>query len=921
MMKPKQNKKKSKELIIDKGLRNNIKELGAMLGKIIIEQEGDKVFQAVESLRVLSKELRINNSNEVKLKIHSIINILDEVTAQKVVKAFYIYFLIVNAADEVHRIKTQIEADREDIWQNLFDTIIKEKITNYELEEVLNRIEITPVFTAHPTEATRETILRRVLEISKLLLLKESLKTDPYRYKKIEEEIYATVTLLWQTDEIRTRKVTVKDEVERGTFFLKEILYNIIPDFYSRLIYKLDLKADYTKKIKPFLNFGSWIGGDRDGHPFVTVDITKETLIKQKETIISLYIEELRKLHTLISSSINISSAAPVLNRMIKKYSNSIIEKDQLRIKKNPKEVYRAVFLIIANRLKKTLVNDVYCYNQVDEFINDLKLVYNSLLNNKGKQIAETLVAPFIYKVKTFGFHLTMLDIRQNASNLRVAINEILKNSGVVRNYFNLSEEEKIEVLTKEIINRRPLIGINNKLKISTQKILNEFSVIKWAVENISSYSCRDYIISNCNSVSDILTALLIAKESGCVKIAGSKLVSSIINIIPLFETIEDLRNSSKIIRTLLNNKAYKSQLSARSNIQIIMLGYSDSNKDGGIFTSNYELFKTQKELKSICAEFDIELMLFHGRGGSISRGGGPVFQSILAQPKGTVDGKIKITEQGEMISSKYLMHEIARKNLEYISSAVIISTINTKRGKQPEFLFRYHKMFDKVSDYSFSYYRDLIESKYFVDYFRTATPIDIIENIEIGSRPASRKKGIEIKNLRAIPWVFSWTQNRQTISGWFGFGYAIKKCVDEKLTTWKELNEIYKEWNFFNALVQNIEMVLFKTDMMIAEEYISLCNGKKELINIYKTIRTEYYNCIDVVLKITGEKNLLESNKQLQQSLSLRNPYIDPVSFIQVRYLKIYRTMKISDGRKKKIFSLLHSSINGIASGLKNTG
>jgi len=273
------------------------------------------------------------------------------------------------------------------------------------------------------------------------------------------------------------------------------------------------------------------------------------------------------------------------------------------------------------------------------------------------------------------------------------------------------------------------------------------------------------------------------------------------------------------------------------------------------------------------------------------------------------------------MISSKYLMHEIARKNLEYISSAVIISAINTKRGKQPEFLFRYQNVFDKISDYSFGYYRGLIESRHFVDYFRTATPIDIIENIEIGSRPASRKKGTEIKNLRAIPWVFSWTQNRQTISGWFGFGYGIKKCVDEKLTTWKELNAIYKEWNFFNALVQNIEMVLLKTDMMIAEEYISLCNGKKEFINIFERIKEEYYNCVEVVLKITGEKNLLDSNKQLQQSLFLRNPYIDPVSFIQVRYLKIYRDMKINDSRKKKIFSLLHSSVNGIASGLKNTG
>lgn len=920
-MKEKKFNKNDFELIIDKNLRNNIKELGTMLGRIIIEQEGNDIFKTVESLRVLSKKLRSNNSNKIKEQIRRIIYSLDEVTAQKVVKAFYIYFLIVNTADQVHQIRTRITADKEDVWLNLFDIMKTEKLTHSELKEILSKIEVTPVFTAHPTEATRETVLRRVLEISKLLLLRESLNKNSYTYKKIEEEIYATVTLLWQTDEIRMRKVTVYDEVDRGIFFLKEILYDVIPDFYLRLNYKLTLKSDYKNKISPFIKFGSWIGGDRDGHPFVTVEVTKETLIKQKETVINLYLDELKKLHSLISSSVNITEADAALNGIIKKYSAILNTEDALRVKRNPAEIYRTFFLIVAERLKRTLNNEKYCYKEANELINDLQLINNSLLNNKGKKISETLLLPFIYKVKTFGFCLAMLDIRQNANNLRTAVNEILKNAGVVKNYPGLSEEEKVKILSHEICNCRPLVGKNSKLSKSTRQILDEFAVIKWACENISRNSCRDFIISNCSSVSDILTALLFAQESGCVKLSGGKLVNSIINILPLFETIEDLRNASSIMKKLFNNKSYKSQLKCRANIQIVMLGYSDSNKDGGIFTSNYELFKTQKELKSICSEYNVELMLFHGRGGSISRGGGPVFQSILAQPKGTVDGKIKITEQGEMISSKYLMHEIARKSLEYISAAVIISTINTKRGKQPEYLFKYQHVFDKISNYSLGYYRSLIESKHFTQYFRTATPIDIIENIEIGSRPASRKKGTEIKNLRAIPWVFSWTQNRQTISGWFGFGYAVKKCVDEKLSTWKELNAIYKDWNFFNALVQNIEMVLVKTDMMIAEEYVSLCNRNKELLKLYKVIKEEYYNCIDAVLKITGEKNLLDSNKQLQQSLFLRNPYIDPVSFIQVRYLKVYRKMKYDNRSKRKIFSLLHSSINGIASGLKNTG
>ncbi len=514
-------------------------------------------------------------------------------------------------------------------------------------------------------------------------------------------------------------------------------------------------------------------------------------------------------------------------------------------------------------------------------------------------------------------------DIRQNSSLLREAINDILNYSGAAKNFDSLDEDEKIKILTKEILSQRPLRNIFSNLKETTNQVLNELAVIKWGKQHISPNACNDYIISNCTSVSDVLTALLLAKESGLVEIDKNRIKKSLIDILPLFETIEDLRNCDMVMQTLFVNAAYSKHISIRKNVQKIMIGYSDSNKDGGIVTSNYELYKGQKKLKQICDKNKVELILFHGRGGSISRGGGPVSQSILAQPVGTIEGKIKITEQGEMISSKYLIPQIAERSLEIMTSAVILSTAQSLQAanKKRDYHFeKFNTIMDKISEEAFIHYRNLINHKNFHNYFRTVTPIDIIEHIEIGSRPASRKKSKDIRALRAIPWVFSWTQNRQTISGWFGFGYSINKAVENGITDWKTLSKMYNEWKFFKALVDNIEMVLLKTDMIIGKEYLSLVkdNTGKEIFNI---ISNEYELSNSAVLKIINEENLLDHAKSLQRSLLLRNPYIDPISFIQVRFIKEFRAKNISNKRKEQLLSLLRSSVNGIAAGVRNTG
>ena len=484
-------------------------------------------------------------------------------------------------------------------------------------------------------------------------------------------------------------------------------------------------------------------------------------------------------------------------------------------------------------------------------------------------------------------------------------------------NYEKLSEEDKVEIICLAIANSNFKRSASNRISEHSKKIITEVGLIKWAKNNISKDSADDYIISNCSRVSDVLGVLYLATIAGLVKVIKGKIVQSDFDILPLFETISDLRNSEETMQQLFNNKLYQQQLYLRNKVQKVMLGYSDSNKDGGIVTSNFELYKTQIDLEKLTRKNKIELILFHGRGGSISRGGGPVNQSILAQPPNTIKGKIKITEQGEMISSKYLIPQLSKQSLELISSAVLVKASHSYKKIKYKGIDNFIKKFEIISKSAYSAYTDLISHQSFIEYFRTITPIDIVENLEIGSRPSARKAGGDIKSLRAIPWVFSWTQNRQTISGWYGFGSAVFDCLMKKQITPNELKDMYKNWRFFNSLVKNIEMVLFKADMVIGKEY-SLLNDKRYIKEIFNFINEEYERSVKAILLITGEKSLLDSDKSLQRTLLLRNPYIDPISFIQIRLIKDYRDSSLKD---KNLLDILRSSVNGIAAGIRNTG
>jgi phosphoenolpyruvate carboxylase len=916
-----------KTLLDDKRLRKNIKDLGFILGEVLIEQEGKILFNNVEHLRALTKKLRSDKdpSKAIK-KIKELLAQLSYEESHKIIKAFSIYFILVNSADEVNNIisntldESSLLTKEKSYLDEAFNNLKKQRADTAIIKKILNSIEIIPVFTAHPTEATRQTILKKILRISNLLIGKDLSLHTQNEIDKIKLKIKTEITLLWQSNELRFSKITITDEIMRGLFFFKESIYKILPDFYSSLRRSAQKTLNIDKiEIPTIFKFGSWIGSDRDGHPFVTESITQETFRIHQKEIIKLYLEDLNKIYEQLSVSDQIKNIHPLLKKSVesdRKILGVLPTDNKLR---EPTEIYRAKLYLIYKKLENTLNKKQVYYKHSEDFLSDIQIVSNSLLENQGKLIFEELIEPLIIKVKTFGFHFVKLDIRQNSSQIRDAVSKIINLSSGISNYSELSEDEKIILLNKEILKPVENNFTENKLSQNAKKIKNEINLIKWAKENISVKATDDYIISNCSCASDVLNVLYLAKLNGMVKTQNNKIIDSEIDILPLFETIDDLRNAHTVLKYLFDIPVYFQHLKVRDYYQKVMLGYSDSNKDGGIVTSNFELYKSQIKLEYLTKSKKVKLILFHGRGGSISRGGGPVNQSILAQPPSTIKGKIKITEQGEMISSKYLVPQIAKQSLEIISSAVIQKTFQSYKEIQLPVIDKYINKFENISELAYKKYKELVNHDHFINYFRTITPIDIIENLEIGSRPSSRKGGSDLKSLRAIPWVFSWTQNRQTISGWYGFGSAIFDSVQKNEISISELNKLYKNWRFFNSLIQNIEMVLFKTDMMVGKQYTSLSN-KKYVNEIFGMIKSEYDKTVKAILKITGEKALLDHNKSLQRTLSLRNPYIDPISFIQINFIKKYRASN-SVKEKNELLKILRSSVNGIAAGIRNTG
>ncbi len=912
----------------EKPLRRDVRFLGNLLGETLIEQEGRRIFDIVEKMRFLTKEMRRDYVRDLKEELVAAIRNLSHEELYNVTRAFTMYFKLVNIAENNHQIRrrheckfipdttSSIEGSMEGVFNQL-----KEMGVNFDrFHELLKRMSIELVFTAHPTEVNRHIVLEKFRHISILMKELENPVLNSDEREKIEKEIRAEIVGLWQTEEVPPYKISPLDEARSVLYYFKETIFDALTEMYEEL--ENQIKRHYEVeniKIPNFLSFGSWVGGDRDGNPYITHEVTYEVLRMQKRIALERYVEEIKHIKRQLSSSAKIVPVNPELIESVERDKELI--PDEIDIK-NPLEFYRIKLEYVHKKLINTIalnedkeVTHGYHYPSKEELLTDLYLIDKSLRENRGEHLANSGLKKLIRHVELFGFHLAKLDIRQHSSLHFMAISEITERIKLI-NYRDMSEDERFNWLSKEIDSLRPIIPRWVTLSEETTEVLETLRWVKRFLEEISKDAIDTYIVSMTESASDVLEVLLLAKETGLY--FADKDIISRLNIVPLFETIDDFRRAPEIMRRLYSNPVYARHLEAKGNISEIMIGYSDSSKDGGLLCASWESYKAQRALKRVSDEFGIKQKLFHGRGGTVSRGGGPTNQAILARPPGTVDGLIKITEQGEVIYSNYSLPEIAEHNFELITSAVILASLREQEIK-PE----WEEVMEEVSENARLIWRALVyEEPDFYTYFRQATPISMIEQMHIGSRPAKRRQSERIEDLRAIPWVFSWTQNRHLIPGGYSVGSAldgfIRKNPDKNL---KVLKDMYGNWGFFRSLIDNVQMNAAKADMWIALEYSFLVKPKELGKRIFQRIRNEYKLTEEMILKITEQERILDNNPFLQRSIELRDPYVDSLSYIQVGLLRRLSKGEFREGEESRLIENLKLSINGIAAGMKNTG
>lgn len=912
-------------------LRSNIRLLGGILGEVITEQEGKSLFNLEEFIRTSTKHFRSTHLQSLKRKLTKKIATLDQATMRKLIRAFSIYFQLINIAEQHHRIQRTRDQKNQGSKHfpvgSLRRTLLfakEKKVSEREIAHFLSTISISPVFTAHPTEALRRTVLEKHSKIWAALQNLDNQGLLPDEKEKITATLKRYITSLWQTEETRSYEISPLDEVTNGLFYFRSVLVTSIPEFYRECEKAIsETYPSLTEKIPSFIHFGSWIGGDRDGNPFVTSATTWDTLKRQSATIIEFYLRELDTLYIEHSESTKIVSISNDLR-------DSVFDDE----KNNPEgippfirnidEIYRLKLSFIYKKLQNYKANldgsrpqEIFAYKTSAEFIADLRIIQSSLLHNKGISQANGSIKNLIRNAETFGFHLATLDIRQHKKVHTAAIGEIARHLNV--DYQSFTNQEREKWLTESLFSTIDIVFDENNLSQQTGELLSTFRIIRKSIHEIDSRAIQSYIISMTESAADVLEILFLMKYTGLLKTTGPKWQSAL-NVVPLFETINDLRSSVSIMEDLYKNPAYRIHLSARSDHQEIMLGYSDSSKDGGIVTSNWELYKAQRALSKCSSQYGIDWMFFHGRGGTVGRGGGPEYQAIMALNGRSINGKIKITEQGEVISLKYSHPEIAQRTLEVTASAMLLKFFDKTNlskvtvAKNPQWL----TMMEEFSQNCYSAYRKTVyDNPELVKYYFQATPLREITKMKIGSRPSKRVNSEKIEDLRAIPWVFAWTQSRHNLPGWLG----MNALLSETAVPIKHIQTMYKHWDFFKALVDNIQMVLAKTDFDIARDYAGLVIPVQNGIDTHSVLRELFEDTKRTIIRITQQKNILDNNVTLQRSITLRNPYVDPLSFMQVELLKRVRRTAASEMEKKELEEVIFLCINGIAAGLRNTG
>lgn len=909
-------------------LRATIRFLGNLLGETIIEQEGQALFDLEEQIRALAKNWRAGDGS-ARGEIAAITERLIEEPQQglAVLKAFTTYFQLVNLAEEQQRVRIlrarrrvaeETGAPMGESMGQAVQRLRDEGLNADEVQALLANLLIMPVLTAHPTEAKRRTILVKLNSIAAALDELQRMSRLPSEREAIIEHIREEIVLLWQSDETRDRRPTVLDEVRNVLYYFETTLFRLLPRLYRELegeLAKAFPGANFT--VRPFLRYGSWVGGDRDGNPNVTVDVTEEAIREQKESILKHYNVLVDELYNQLSTATTRAGFTPEFLASLEADFQLVPEEELEVLHRFQMEPYRQKLIMMFRRLRanraqneqpwKSALPNPRAYSGPAEFIADLRIIQRSLLANRGERLANGKLANLIRCVENFGFHLATLDLRQHSGRHRTAMAEVLERIKLATDYNGLPESEKVALLSREIASPRPLTA---KLDYSpeTNETIALFRLIPKARAEAGDEVIQTYIISMTTGASNVLEVLLFARDAG---------LFGALDVTPLFETIEDLENAPQVMSALFSNDVYRRHLVARGNQQQIMIGYSDSNKDGGYLQANWMLFRAQQSLARVCERYGIKLTLFHGRGGSLGRGGGPANRAILAQPPNSLQGRIKLTEQGEVIGGRYENPDIAHRHLEQLVNAVLLTS-----GKRPHYVKQpeWAHIMDDLSARSFECYRALVTRPTFVRYFHQATPIDYIDQLNIGSRPSRRRQTESIFDLRAIPWVFAWTQTRVALPSWYGVGTAVQGWLDTQGEEGIEkLREMYQQWPFFRTVLDNTQAGLARADMPIASLYAGLADDEVRA-SIFPDIEMEYDRTMAMVLAISGASELLEREEWLQRSIRVRNPYVDPLNYVQVALLQRLRQEpdKETAARLREGISL---SVNGIAAGLQNTG
>ncbi|MBI4206342.1 MAG: phosphoenolpyruvate carboxylase [Betaproteobacteria bacterium] len=910
----------------DAPLREDIRLLGRLLGDTLQEQEGEERFRLIENIRQTAVRFRRDRDDAAKQELEAILGALDHDTAISVVRAFSFFSQLANIAEDLHhnrrRHAHQIAGSppQEGNVALALERLRHAGVAHSRLKAFFDCALIAPVLTAHPTEVQRKSILDCQVEVARLLAERDRSLLTSTQLRENEEALRRIILTLWQTRILRTMRLTVNDEVENGLAYFRHTFLREVPQLHAELE---DLVADHLGepgfRLPALLRIGNWIGGDRDGNPFVTHEVMLHAVRCQSRLALDYYLGEVHRLGAELSMAERLVDVSAALEQL------AAASPDRSEHRRD--EPYRRALIGVYARLAATARHlerhaaegepaGVLPYRDCAEFLHDLAIISDSLESNRGARIARGRLRHLRRAAEVFGFHLCALDMRQHSDAHERVVAELFARAGENGSYTELSESARVDLLAREIATTRPLKSPHLDYSAETSNELRIFQAAATIHSRYGPQALPNYIISRTDGVSDLLEVALLLKEAGLLLPGPAPRLA--MNIIPLFETIADLRRCAAIMDALFALPHYRKLLASRGNVQEVMLGYSDSNKDGGFLTSNWELYKAEVELVRAFRRHGVELRLFHGRGGTVGRGGGPSHQAILAQPPGSVNGQIRITEQGEVIASKYSDPDIGRRNLETLIAATLEATVLPSENLGPNEA-TYREVMERLSEDALRAYRNLVyETPGFRQFFHEATPIAEIAEMRIGSRPASRKASWEIEDLRAIPWVFSWSLSRIMLPGWYGFGAAVQALIErEGDMGLKLLQDMHRNWPFMKALLSNMDMVLAKCDLGIASRYVELVGDADLRAKIFARIQNEWQLAVKFLLDITGHNELLQTNPTLARSFRNRSPYIDPLNHLQVTLLRRLRAGEQDDVVRRAILL----TINGIASGLRNSG